>query len=218
MLTPLRVVTGLLVVLSATGCKEKPPPPPPPSLVAAIAAVDDAVRTRGDVAGTCEKLNLELSAFSAQPRAPMAQADLSSLAKEVAVYGATSSDLGAGATPNTSQWATLKLKLERVLAGKSPTEAPRYQVGMPQEVRAAMENVDAAIARGDAAQASKALRELACPLLAWSEKLPGMRGVRVHEVVETDLMRFSMDPGASKDLGKLTAFWNATRAKLTFEQ
>jgi len=211
----MRGLALLAAVAFGAACKEKPPPRPPASLTAALAAVDDAVRHGGDVTGTCEVLARELGTHAQSPLPPAMKADLTVLSREVMVLGATTEPVPGVPMP-VGPWETLKSKIDRVLAGKNPTEGPRYQLAMPENVRSGMENVDAALARGDAEEAVRAISALHGPLAMWVEKLPGRRGQTINEVIELDLLNFGMT--GKKDLASVQAFWTTTRKKLLFEE
>lgn len=160
----------------------------------AMAQVDIACAANdvGAFVPACEALATAVRDESMAGGGAMRMSDLRNLAMELTVM---CNREYVGDTPNT-EWADVKARLSRVLAGDNPREGPRYQLDQPPAVTSAAANVDAALSQGDVEATCAALSRWRFAILDWLERFPpGPRLVRMHQLaegtMETDLMRCS---------------------------
>lgn len=210
----MRANVAAVGLVLALGCfKPAPILPPPPSLVEAMRLADEAVATSGDIGGTCDALAQEISRHSQASLPIMMKADLNSLFREVAAFGAVNDAPMLKSVP-VEQWNDLRARLDRVLQGKNPTEGPRYHLDLPEPVRSGMSAVDSALAAGDVDAARTAMARLEGPLSEWMGKLPGMRAAAINQVIERDLAVMGMPTSKPPSLSALKAQWAEMRTTI----
>lgn len=194
------VLVALGLTLAACGSKTADEPMPlPPQVQATLDAVDSAFADGrlGVAADRMVAAGEALMRYSTDGKglSPMMRADVRSIGIDAMAIG-NLADLGrvtnAGAAPGDPSrpelgWTDVKTRLDRVLSGKPPTPGPRWIRKRPPEVKAAMEAVDDALARGDASSAGEAMLKVQGALYAWLEKAPIEKAQILNELVEADL-------------------------------
>lgn len=182
------------------GCKGKPPPPPK-ALIAAMEALDEGA-ARGVVSTeVCEEFQRQASAW--RPKLHLQQAaDFERMTRDIAASCAHDQ------IPR--DWPTIKLRLDRVVAGKAPQEGPRYQLDAPSAVVSAQKAVDAALDAGDGPRAERAMADWAREVCLWSEKMLGARAARMNEVCERQRAAIRTD----RSISALRVEWNNAQQRI----
>ena len=216
----MKLTSTLMLGFMCLACfKPKPPPPPSPELVSALAAMNQAAKNNDSLPlEDCEKLASALASYSANAAAPiMTQADAKQISMGVAAFcavedGTAAPTLTGGSNGHWSQWTALAKKIDRVLAGLPPEEGPRYQLSAPPNVVERAQAVDQALAQGDKELALQKISALMPALSEWSTKAPGMKGARLNEIAERDLMFMSMD--SKLTLEQLKSRWSDIKKRM----
>jgi len=204
----MRFVHAAVVALALCGgCFKKPAPPVPPDLIAALdefGRAADGERGAPALSAASDRLIDQMGMYQGSGAPVRTQADLQQLKREIAVIAAQFTN---GDEEARAKWRELRPKIDRVLQGENPEPGPRYQLDMPEDVRAAIQEADDAFAGGDRERISSAVGRARGAICEWAQKMPGQRGIRMAQDCEEQVI-YDASPE------QMRASWETTKARM----
>ncbi len=211
----MRMVLWAAALALVSGCQrlsKTPPaaPPTPPSLLLSLEEVDRVMSENGEPGAPCDKLSAEMLQFRKTVGAVSVMGlDLNELAIEV-LFLSTVKDLPNRPLP-VEHWKELRGQIDRVLRGERPL--PRTSDRMPEEVRHAFDRVDAAIKRGDAEAARRAMELARFTTSRWAGSIPGAEGVQRAFRIQEEFDRLTSGL-IRAPIDELRRAWEQTRERI----